>query len=240
MQGEAGSFVYDQLSSRVRNNYKLLKVELENRFRHVEHPKTYRAVFAARRQKANESIEGFAAELKRIYDKAYVRRDPRTRKEDLLGKFLDGLQDMKAALHVEFVKDPKNIDTAVNEVLNFQEVFRNQTRATRMVDIITESAGYQSSDKEYDLMMGRTTEPPQKIPHTANKAKSTSNQEFEIPIAEIMEQLNEIKEIIGQQSGINAPAPQQQCTLSVQQQHAQPIVSSNVAPKAKIAILFQM
>ena len=213
LQGEAGSFVYDQLSSRVRNNYKLLKVELENRFRHVEHPKTYRAVFAAKRQKANESIEGFAAELKRIYDKAYARRDPRTRKEDLLTKFLDGLQDTKAAFHAEFVKDPKDIDTAVNEVINFQEVFRNQARAMRRVDIITESACYQSSDKEYDLMIGKPSEPPQKMPDTANKAKSTSNQEFEILIAEIMKQLNEIKGIISERCGINAPVPQQQCTF---------------------------
>ena len=130
--------------------------------------------------------------MKRIYDKAYARRDPRTRKEDLLTKFLDGLQDTEAAFHIEFVKDPKDIDTAVNEVINFQEVFRNEARAMRTVDIITESAGYQSSDKEYDLMMGKNPEPPQKIPDTTNKAKSTSNQEFEIPIAAIMKQLNEI------------------------------------------------
>ena len=66
LQGEAGSFVYDQLSSRVRNNYNLPKVELKNRFRQVENPKTYSAVFAARKQKTTETVESFAAELKTL------------------------------------------------------------------------------------------------------------------------------------------------------------------------------
>jgi len=57
---------------------------------------TYGAVFAAQKQKANESIEGYAADLKKIYDKAHACRDPKTREEDLLRKFLDGVQDTKA------------------------------------------------------------------------------------------------------------------------------------------------
>ena len=196
LQGEAGSFVYDQLSSRVRNNYSLLKVELKNRFRQVENPKTYSAVFAARKQKPTETVEGFAAELKRLYDKAYARRDPRTREEDLLRKFLDGLQDTKVACHVEFIKDPKNIDTAVDEIINFQEVHRKQGRAMRRIDL-TESSGYQSSDEEYEYMIARTAGRPQKVPATTSgNTKPTRRPEMEAQIAMLTKQLDEFIENI--------------------------------------------
>ncbi len=55
LQGEAGSFVYDQLGSKTRNNYQLLTKELKNRFRQIENPKTFSAVFAARRQRSKET-----------------------------------------------------------------------------------------------------------------------------------------------------------------------------------------
>ncbi|KAH3782969.1 hypothetical protein DPMN_160894 [Dreissena polymorpha] len=46
-----------------------------------------------RDQKVGETAEEYAAELKRLYDKAHTRRDYRTRQEDLVRKFLDGLRD---------------------------------------------------------------------------------------------------------------------------------------------------
>ena len=194
LQGEAGSFVYDQLSSKVRNNYKLLKLELKNRFRQVENPKTYSTMFAARRQKANESIESFAADLKRIYDKAYARRDSKTRDEDLLRKFLDGLQDTKAAFHVEFVKDPKNIDTAVDEVINFQEVHKKQARTIRRVDIMAESAEYLSSDEEPEYMIARASGRPTKFPTKFNHTVNSSNRpDLESKIVAMTKQLEEMK-----------------------------------------------
>lgn len=186
LQGEAGSFVYDQLSSRVRNNYELLTRELKNRFRQVENPKTFSAMFAARRQKATETVESFAAELKKIYDKAYAKRDPRTREEDLLRKFLDGLQDTKAACHVEFVKDPKNIDVAVDEVINFQEVHKKQNRTMRRIghDQI-------SSDEESEYTIARTSGRPPKS-HTLKASDETSVTILEAKMEEMAKQLREL------------------------------------------------
>ncbi len=66
LQGEAGSFVYDQLNSTIRNDYKPLKKELKNRFRQVENPKTFGAMFAAGKQKSTETIENYAADLKKL------------------------------------------------------------------------------------------------------------------------------------------------------------------------------
>ena len=133
LQGEAGRFVYEQLDSKTRNNYKSLKRELTNRFQKVENPKTYGTLFSTCKQKATEGVETFAAELKTLYDKAHSQRDAKTREEDLLRKFLDGLQDSKASFHVEFVKDPKDIDKAVDEVINFQEVRKKQGKSARKV-----------------------------------------------------------------------------------------------------------
>jgi hypothetical protein len=55
----------------------------------------------------------YAAELKRIYDKAYAHRTSIIRQEDLLQRFLMGLEDNKARVHIELSKDPKTIEEAV-------------------------------------------------------------------------------------------------------------------------------
>ena len=47
------------------------------------------AQFSYRSQKTSESVEEYAAEIKRLYYKAHANRDKETRREDLLRKFLD-------------------------------------------------------------------------------------------------------------------------------------------------------
>ena len=140
LQGPAGEFVFGQLSKRVRGSFKLLTKELKNRFRKVETAKTYKAKFSSRDQKPGEGVEEYAAELKRLYDKAHSRRDAETRREDLLRRFLDGLDNEQAQFHVEYVKEPCDIDEAVYEVVNFLETRKylkapdgNDKRAKRPV-----------------------------------------------------------------------------------------------------------
>ena len=43
------------------------------------------------------------------------------RDEDLLHRFLNGLMDQKAHQQVEFVKDPANIDEALDEIVKYCE-----------------------------------------------------------------------------------------------------------------------
>lgn len=121
LQGVAGEFVYEQLSHETRCNYMSLCKELNNRFRVVETSKAFWVQFSHRNQKYGETIEDYAAELKKLYDKAHVRRDTETRREDLLRRFLDGLIDDKARFHVEFIKEPNDIDEAVYQVVCFQQ-----------------------------------------------------------------------------------------------------------------------
>ena len=56
-----------------------------------------------------------------MYDKAHSNRDENTRQEDLLWRFFDGLYNQKARFQVEYVKEPRDIDEAVYQVVDFQE-----------------------------------------------------------------------------------------------------------------------
>ena len=66
---------------------------MNSRFRVIETARSFAAKFSQRTQKPNETVEDYAADLKRLYDKAHGFRDRRTRDEDLVRRFLDGLYD---------------------------------------------------------------------------------------------------------------------------------------------------
>lgn len=178
LQGQAGEFVYEQLSHQVRTNYQSLTSELNNRFRVVETQKTFATQFSNRNQNSGETPEEFAAELKRLYGKAYANRDSQTREEDLLRKFLNGLQDERARFHVEYIKEPANIDEAVYEVVNFREVHKrpfskdsyynqgNNRKPTRMVRFGYDSGEDDQSDNEDCSRVNRAY-------NRTSKAKST-------------------------------------------------------------------
>ena len=162
LQGPAGEFVFGQLCKKTRGNYPELTRELENRFRKVETSKVFGVQFTHRDQKPGETAEDYAAELKRLYEKAYGRRDEQTRKEDLLRRFLDGLRDDGARFHVEYIKEPTDIDAAVFEVVNFVETRgrvslaegSSERRSKKMYRAVrTQDTG--NSDEEQDGSGGR-------------------------------------------------------------------------------------
>jgi hypothetical protein len=173
LQGVAGEFVYGQLSFEKRTNYRKLIAELDSRFRIVETTKTYQAQFSNRVQKAGESPETYAAELKRLYDKAYVNRNAETRQEDLTRKFLDGIIDERTRFHVEYIKEPDNSDVAVNEYVKFQETRRRPSNkesrdswnkhSTRAVKMTRPVSDEEDSDEEFPLTQeGRVARIPSK------------------------------------------------------------------------------
>ena len=93
--------------------------------------RTFAAAFSHRSQKPGESTEDYAAELKKLYCKAHPRRDPATREEDLLRRFFDGLQDNTVRTQVEFVKDPKTLDEAVDAVVGYLETKKGMATSER-------------------------------------------------------------------------------------------------------------
>lgn len=72
-----------------------------------------------RNQRAGETTEGYAADLEMLYDKAHGYRNRRTREEDPVRRFLDGLRDDEVRFEEEFHKEPDTIDEAVYHVVNF-------------------------------------------------------------------------------------------------------------------------
>ena len=134
LQGQAGEFVFGQLSKQTRRDYVSLTKELKTRFRIIETPKRFGSLFSKRNQNNGESVEEYAAELKRLYDKAHARRDQQTRKEDILRRFLDGLKNEQASFHVEYIKEPQDIDRAVYDVVTYMQATHHQSSNDRNQD----------------------------------------------------------------------------------------------------------
>lgn len=189
LQGPAGDFVYGQLSSETRNNFKLLIKELNNRFRVIENAKSYGVQFSRRDQHTNETVEEYAAELKRLYDKAHARRDLETRREDLLRRFLDGLLDEKARFHVEYVKDPNNIDEAACEVVNYSQTHRADKRAKNQCRAVAEDSDDNTNDEYYACRVNpkqRVNQPKDDNNSNAEKVSENSKiRELEQKMAEL-------------------------------------------------------
>ena len=84
VHGLAADFVFDQLSSETRQDYKALTTALKNRFRKVANPKLYIMKFDACNQRRNQTAEDYAAQLKMLYEEAFPRRNGQVKNEDLL------------------------------------------------------------------------------------------------------------------------------------------------------------
>ena len=124
LQGRAGVFVFTQLPKQTLECYSELVKELNSRFRVVETKRTFAAKFSQRVQRPNETVEEYAADLKRLYSKAHQSRDARTRQEDLVRRFLDGLRDNDDRFEIEYNKEPEDIDEAVYHAVNFLQTRR--------------------------------------------------------------------------------------------------------------------
>ena len=96
--------------------------------------KTFISKFGNRQQKPGERVEDYAAEFKRLYDKAHSKRNLETREENLLRKFLDVLAYSDAQFHVEYVNDQKILTRLSYRLLyNFEETGRAQNNKHKMV-----------------------------------------------------------------------------------------------------------
>ena len=130
LEGLAAQFAFSQLSPNLLNDYQSLVDELYSRFRVIETPRSFASKFSRRSQRHGETLEEYAAGLKQLYDKAHGWRDRRTRDEDLVRRFLDGLNDDDVKFEVEFNKEPRNIDEAVYFAVNLIEI-RGSNKAER-------------------------------------------------------------------------------------------------------------
>jgi len=125
IEGQAAEFVFTQLHASVVSNYQSLVSEIGGRYRVLESARSFASRFNHRVQQHSESVEEYAANLKMLYDKGHPHRDRRTRDEDLVRQFLDGLLDQDARFEVEFNKEPSNIEDAVFYAVSFLQITKS-------------------------------------------------------------------------------------------------------------------
>ena len=153
LQGPAGDYVFDELSLEV-----FIKC-LKHRFWKMESAKTYATMFWKRDQRASETEEAYAIELKCTYGKVYPLCDCSAWDENLLHKFLNGFLDQKAQQQIKFVKDPANIDDALDEVVKYGETHQlgnsteegigwHHARTADMNTVQTETSDAQYNSKD--------------------------------------------------------------------------------------------
>lgn len=215
LHGEAGEFVFDQLKHKTRSNYRKLVDELDSRYRIVETKKSLEAKFSNRKQRPNESVETYATELKKLYAKAYPDRDDKTKREDLLRRFFDGLTDEKVQSQVEFVKDSDNIDDAVFEVVNFQDMNKRNSnkQEKKMTRAITEAPqnNFKNNHRNKETSTGSQQKP--KVNNKSPSYSSTENQlQDEMNI--LRQQMSEIQKSIEQLSQRNPPFKNTKSSMS--------------------------
>ena len=75
LQGAAGEYVFEVLPKRIKSDYRKLVQKLDACYCNVESKQNYRRQLTGISQKPGESEQELAAELKRLYDKAYPNQD---------------------------------------------------------------------------------------------------------------------------------------------------------------------
>ena len=171
LEGTAAQFAFTQLTPDILNDYGELLHEMNCRFRVIETPRSFAAKFSRRSQKPNESVEDFAADLKKLYDKAHGYRDRRTRDEDLVRRFLDGLHDDQVRFKVEYHKDPRNIDEAVYHAVCMMQC-RNAGKQSKRNNFEARRAVNESSEGDPEYLTTSKSAETQSEPSNAEVLQS--------------------------------------------------------------------
>lgn len=100
-QRTAGEFAFEELNPEILSGYRKRRSELGHRFGVYESPKKFQTKFKRRDQRNGESAQTYRAALQSLYRKAYPNRDNLTRQENLVSRFLLGLRNEKARIHLE-------------------------------------------------------------------------------------------------------------------------------------------
>ena len=172
LRKNAGEFVFGSVNKKVRTNYKKLVRELRMRFRTVESERGYRLKWTELRQSPGQSVEELAAHIKWLHDKAYPNRDRKTRKEYLVSKFFEALSDSMTKAQVQFIKDPQDIDEAVEYVVNYKDTYKSRHADGRIRATKTATEVGDSGDDE--SVSGDVPQKKQKTDTT--KSASTKNE----------------------------------------------------------------
>lgn len=210
LQGAAGEFAFEELNPEILSSYRKLRSELGHRFGVYESPKTFQTKFKRRDQRNGESAQAYGAALQSLYRKAYPNRDDTTRQEDLVSRFLLGLMNEKARVHLELNKDPWTIEEAIRYVNEFEETTRypradndendryNKRRQTRQVKSNSTDNGVPKAEdkngKGWTKSQNQQKDTKQKSKHSSSEQSKKENQRNSdfITRSELKDLLNEV------------------------------------------------
>lgn len=181
IEGQASEFVFTQLPKEALREYDWLTSELTRRYKVIETSQSFAAKFSRRNQRVGETIEEYAAELKRLYDKAHSHRDRRTRDEDLVRRFLDGMIDQEARFSVEYFKEPKDIDQAV-----FHAVHLVQVRSCGRHERSNRHQARRTKDDE-------SAEPDNRATEVTDRPRASKNYDVDKRIAELKQEIMKLE-----------------------------------------------
>lgn len=137
LRDEAADFAFN-LEKHILTDYQDLRHDLTQRFQVKLTRDSWQNQFYGRKLKKGEFPQSYAADLKRLLGKAYPDGLTGPVKNDILLKqFFDGVEDENVRYHVKYLKQPKNIDEAVerlNEYLSFEGHTLNKTRIRVLQD----------------------------------------------------------------------------------------------------------
>jgi len=194
LQGDAGEFVYDQLTQTVRTSYRSLVKELDSRFRKIETAQSYKALFSNRDQKPGEDPNEYGNDLKRLYEKAHPGRDQHIRQEDLLRRFIDGLYDDKVKFHIECVKECQELEMAIFEVVKLTEAKKRSDRSKRPIRAVTTDKHVTTSDDEIEVRYSKQYSRPPGANHYASRYQPNENRIPKAnPMASCTDELNKLR-----------------------------------------------
>ena len=117
--------------------------------------------------------------MKRLFDKAFPGQDRKARQQDLLQRFHSGLSDKEAKFQVEYVKNPPDIDSAVDELVNFMEIRKIQGKTTTQISSkvvrFENSNSYADEEKAKTKLETPCTNPsPEKVVRNDNSFTNTA------------------------------------------------------------------
>ena len=93
LQGNAGVFVYSELSESDRQNYEVLVSQLSSRFDDFGISEQYEMEFAARQIRDGETFKEYMVALRSLYTRAWPKDSRAERRSKVVGRFISGIGD---------------------------------------------------------------------------------------------------------------------------------------------------
>ena len=111
-----------------------------------------------------------------MYDKAHGYRDRRARDEDLVRRFLDGLQDDELRFEVEYNKEPRDIDEAVFYTVNYMQI-----------------KGINQQDKKSRFQACRAVQPDETVRESCKRLEPESESEYTKLLKQVIERIDKLE-----------------------------------------------